>query len=86
MYLEDDLLPISGIQHILYCKRQCALIYIEQVWADNFFTARGCHLVNRDADQTPVPPPDRGGINPLTVPVPELNPEIEFYYDEAGFF
>jgi hypothetical protein len=54
--------------------------------SDNFFTARGCHLVNRDADQTPVPPPDRGGINPLTVPVPELNPEIEFYYDEAGFF
>jgi CRISPR-associated exonuclease Cas4 len=47
VYLEDDLLPISGIQHILYCKRQCALIYIEQVWVDNFFTARGIVMHDR---------------------------------------
>jgi CRISPR-associated exonuclease Cas4 len=41
MYTEDDLLSISGLQHISYCKRQCALIYIEQLWSDNFFTAKG---------------------------------------------
>ena len=41
MYFEDDLLSISGLQHILYCRRQCALIYIEQLWTDNFFTAKG---------------------------------------------
>jgi CRISPR-associated exonuclease Cas4 len=41
MYSEDDLLSISGLQHMLYCKRQCALIHVEQLWSDNFFTARG---------------------------------------------
>lgn len=32
MYLEDELLPISALQHILYCERQCALIHVERVW------------------------------------------------------
>ncbi len=41
MYAEDDLLPLSGLQHLLFCERQCALIHIEQVWAENRFTAEG---------------------------------------------
>lgn len=41
MYSEEELLQLSGLQHILYCKRQCALIHLEQLWADNFFTAKG---------------------------------------------
>ncbi|GBC63960.1 CRISPR-associated protein Cas4 [Desulfonema ishimotonii] len=41
MYTESDLLPLSGLQHILFCKRQCALIHIEQAWAENLFTAEG---------------------------------------------
>ncbi len=41
MYSEDDLLPISALQHLLFCERQCALIHIEQVWVDNIFTAQG---------------------------------------------
>lgn len=36
-----DLLPISALQHLLYCERQCALIHIEQLWAENQFTAEG---------------------------------------------
>ncbi len=36
-----ELLPISALQHLLYCERQCALIHIEQAWADNQFTAEG---------------------------------------------
>lgn len=36
-----DLLPISALQHLLYCERQCALIHVEQVWAENHFTAEG---------------------------------------------
>ena len=36
-----DLLPISALQHLLYCDRQCALIHVEQVWAENRFTAEG---------------------------------------------
>ena len=36
-----DLLPISALQHLLYCERQCALIHLEQVWTENRFTAEG---------------------------------------------
>jgi CRISPR-associated protein Cas4 len=37
----DDYLMLSGIQHFYFCKRQWALIHIEQVWSDNSFTAKG---------------------------------------------
>ena len=41
MYSEDDLLPLSALQHLLFCERQCAFIHIEQMWAENLFTAEG---------------------------------------------
>ena len=41
MYNEDDLIPLSALQHLLFCERQCALIHIEQIWAENLFTAEG---------------------------------------------
>ncbi|MDB5987782.1 MAG: CRISPR-associated exonuclease, Cas4 family [Nevskia sp.] len=34
-------IPISALQHWSYCPRQCALIHVEQVFADNVHTARG---------------------------------------------
>jgi CRISPR-associated exonuclease Cas4 len=40
-YTQDDLLPLSGLQHILFCERQCALIHVEQVWDENRLTAEG---------------------------------------------
>lgn len=40
-YTEDDLLSLSALQHLLFCERQCALIHIEQAWAENLFTAEG---------------------------------------------
>ena len=40
-YTEDQLLPLSALQHLLFCHRQCALIHIERLWADNRFTAEG---------------------------------------------
>ena len=33
-YSEDDYLMISGIQHFRFCRRQWALIHIEQQWAE----------------------------------------------------
>lgn len=36
-----DPVPISALQHWSYCPRQCALIHVEQVFADNVHTARG---------------------------------------------
>ncbi len=41
VFTEDQLLPISALQHLLFCERQCALIHIERLWADNRFTAEG---------------------------------------------
>jgi CRISPR-associated exonuclease Cas4 len=40
-YTQDDLLPLSGLQHIIFCERQCALIHVEQAWAENRLTAEG---------------------------------------------
>ena len=40
-YQEEDYLMISGIQHFQFCKRQWALIHIEQQWADNIHTVKG---------------------------------------------
>jgi CRISPR-associated exonuclease Cas4 len=40
-YTESEFLPISALQHLLYCERQCALIHVERLWAENRFTAEG---------------------------------------------
>jgi CRISPR-associated exonuclease Cas4 len=44
VFTEDDLLPLSALQHLLFCERQCALIHIERVWVDNPLTVEGSHL------------------------------------------
>ena len=38
---EDDLLPISALQHLVFCPRQCGLIHLERAWAENRLTAEG---------------------------------------------
>lgn len=45
-----DLLPISALQHLLYCERQCALIHLERLWEENRFTAEGRVLHERAHD------------------------------------
>lgn len=47
MYTEDDLIPISALQHTVFCERQYALIHLEQVWEENRFTAEGRVLHER---------------------------------------
>ena len=47
MFEEDDLRPLSALQHLVFCERQCALIHIEQVWVENRFTAEGRLLHER---------------------------------------
>jgi CRISPR-associated exonuclease Cas4 len=46
-YALDDLIPVSALQHALFCERQYALIHLEQQWAENFFTAEGNVLHER---------------------------------------
>ncbi|NNN05080.1 MAG: CRISPR-associated protein Cas4 [Elusimicrobia bacterium] len=43
-YAEADCLPLSALQHLAFCERQCALIHIEGLWAENSFTVEGQHL------------------------------------------
>ena len=38
---EADFLQLSGLQHFRFCRRQWALIHIENRWAENFRTADG---------------------------------------------
>lgn len=40
-YKDSQLLPLSGLQHLLFCERQCALIHIEEIWEENILTAQG---------------------------------------------
>jgi CRISPR-associated exonuclease Cas4 len=47
--LSDDaeLIPLSALQHYLFCPRQCALIHVERLWAENLLTAEGSILHER---------------------------------------
>ncbi len=44
---EDALVPVSALQHQLFCPRQCALIHVERVWAEDGRTAEGRILHER---------------------------------------
>ncbi len=40
-YREENYLMLSGIQHFAFCRRQWALIHVEQQWAENEYTVAG---------------------------------------------
>jgi len=41
MFSESDFIPISALTHYVHCPRRCALVHIEQQWAENRYTAEG---------------------------------------------
>lgn len=47
MYSDDELLALSGLQHMAYCPRQWGLIHIDQVWEDSADTLRGDYFHER---------------------------------------
>jgi CRISPR-associated exonuclease Cas4 len=47
-YKEEEYLMLSGIQHYAFCKRQWALIHIEQQWQENVHTIEG-ELMHKNA-------------------------------------
>ncbi|MCB1634853.1 MAG: CRISPR-associated protein Cas4 [Xanthomonadales bacterium] len=67
-----DLIPISALQHFLYCPRQCALIHVEQLWADSRHTAEG-HLLHERADKPQVE--RRKGVRVVTA-MPLVNLDL----------
>lgn len=50
-YREEDYLQLSGIQHFLFCRRQWALIHVEQQWAENGLTTDGMLFHSRVHDE-----------------------------------
>lgn len=46
-YDEDDLLPLSHLQHLAFCERQWGLIHLERLWAENPLTVEGNRLHER---------------------------------------
>lgn len=46
---EDDFVPLSSLQHYLFCPRQCYLIHREDIWGENYFTAAGS-IMHRKVD------------------------------------
>lgn len=51
MFSPEDCLMISGLQHFRFCRRQWALIHIEQQWAENLRTTEGELLHERAHDE-----------------------------------
>jgi CRISPR-associated exonuclease Cas4 len=47
MWHDDELIPLSALQHALFCPRQYALIHLEGIWAENVWTAEGRALHER---------------------------------------
>ncbi len=52
LYDEADYLQISGLQHFEFCRRQWALIHIEQQWAENYRTVDGALLHKKAHDKS----------------------------------
>jgi len=50
---DDELVPISALEHWSYCPRQCALIHLEQTYDENLYTLRG-NRAHRQADEAGV--------------------------------
>ena len=69
---EDDLIPLSALQHYMYCPRQCALIHVEQQWAENWQTAEG-RLLHQRADQPQTE--QRHGVRTVTA-MPLASPAL----------
>ncbi len=51
-YDEEDYLQLSGLQHFAFCRRQWALIHIEQQWAENLRTVDGRILHEKAHDSS----------------------------------
>ena len=67
-YRPEELLPLSGIQHFLFCRRQWALIQIERQWQENRLTVEGKRLHKR-ADDPFFMEKRKGVITARSVPV-----------------
>lgn len=47
---DEQIVPISALQHFAYCPRQCGLIHLDQAFEENWMTLRGSMLHRRVDD------------------------------------
>ena len=52
IYSEDEYLMLSGLQHFVFCRRQWALIHIENQWEENFRTTDGQIMHKKAHDES----------------------------------
>ena len=90
MHADDDFLALSGIQHFAFCRRQWALIHIDQVWSENLLTAQGRIVHERAHDESLR---ERRGdtivvrnlaVRSSTLGLQGFCDVVEFHRDEAG--
>jgi CRISPR-associated exonuclease Cas4 len=67
-YTPDELLPLSGIQHFIFCRRQWALIHIERQWQENALTVEG-KLLHKRVDNPFFSETRKGVITARSVPI-----------------
>ena len=67
-YTPDELLPLSGIQHFLFCRRQWALIHVERQWQENALTAEG-RIIHTRVDDPFFTETRKGVITARSVPI-----------------
>ena len=67
-YSSDELLPLSGIQHFVFCRRQWALIHIERQWQENALTVDG-KIMHERVDDPFFAEARNGGIITRSMPV-----------------
>lgn len=87
---EEDWLQLSGLQHFAFCRRQWALIHIENQWAENYRTVDGQLMHERVHDQEfRESRGDRLTVRGLAIHSAELGisgqcDAVEFFKDPAG--
>lgn len=67
-YQPDELLPLSGIQHFVFCRRQWALIHVERQWQENALTAEG-KIMHQRVDDPFFTETRKGIITARSVPI-----------------
>lgn len=75
-YSDDELLSLSGIQHFYFCRRQWALIHLEQQWKDNLRTTQG-HFLHERADDPFFN--ETRGISLISRAFPVVSYDLGFY-------
>jgi len=83
-YSDDDYLMISGIQHFKFCRRQWALIHIEQQWAENAHTAVG-ELMHKKVHDPTLREKRRDVIIARALPISSRELGISGEYDLVEF-